>query len=264
MMKIFGIIGKPVSHSLSPVMYRAAFEFLGIDAIYLPFEVEDAVAAIKGAEALGFSGLNVTMPHKEAAASVVRKMDEVSKVADAVNTIKFEEEPLGFNTDGDGALRALEESGTEVSGSTILILGAGGAAKAIAVRLSFEEVNLFIWNRSRERAKRLTTLTGASVAESLKEAVRSADILINTTPVGMHSDESLLYAEDLHEDLTVLDIVYVPPETRLLKEARKAGAKTVDGLSVLLHQGALNFEIWFNRKAPVEIMEKALREAVRK
>jgi|Deesub1362B_J571_1020462.scaffolds.fasta_scaffold00071_18 shikimate dehydrogenase len=262
-MKILGIIGKPVSHSLSPVMYRAAFEHFGMDAVYLPFEVEDAITAIKGARALGFLGLNVTMPHKEVASSIVRKMDEVSKIANAVNTLKFSDEVLGFNTDGDGALRAIESSGTEVKGSKVLILGAGGSAKAIAVRLSFEDVRLLIWNRSLERSKKLAELTGASVVENLRRAVKFADIVINTTPVGMKSDESLLYAEDLHEDLTVLDIVYVPPETRLLKEAKKAGAKTVDGLSVLLHQGALNFEIWFNRKAPFEVMENAVRGAVK-
>ncbi|MBC7115318.1 MAG: shikimate dehydrogenase [Archaeoglobi archaeon] len=263
-MKILGIIGKPVKHSLSPLMYRSAFEHLGMDALYLPFEVEDAEMAIRGAHALGFHGLNVTMPHKEIAGSISRKMDDVSRISGAVNTIRFSDEILGYNTDGDGALRAIESSGTEIKGSKILILGAGGSAKAIAVRLSFEDVELMIWNRSRNRANQLASLTGAKVVENLREAVRRADILINTTPVGMNSDESLLFAEDLHESLTVLDIVYSPPETRLLREAKKAGAKTVDGISVLLHQGALNFEIWFGRKAPFEIMEKAVREAVRR
>jgi len=263
-MKILGIIGKPVKHSLSPVMYSSAFEHLGMNALYLPFEVEDAEMAIKGAHALGFHGLNVTMPHKEVAGSLSEKMDEVARISGAVNTIKFSDKILGYNTDGDGALRAIESSGTKVRGSRVLILGAGGSAKAIAVRLSLEGAELMIWNRSRERAHQLASLAGGKVVENLREAVKKAEILINTTPVGMNSDESLLFSEDLHESLTVLDIVYSPPETRLLREAKKAGAKTVDGISVLLHQGALNFEIWFSKKAPFEVMEKAVREAVRK
>jgi shikimate dehydrogenase len=261
-MKLFGIIGNPVEHSLSPVMQNEAFKYLNIDACYLKFKVEEAklVYAILGAESLGFSGLNVTVPYKEKALKYVEP-DELAEEVGAVNTIYFKKGVKGFNTDAIGAKMALEDV-TDIKGKRILILGAGGAAKAISYELSrYSEI--LIANRTFSKGLKLANKIGGEAIrlDDIFREIKSVDILINATTVGLNEDRSLIYSKNLHKDMVVFDIVYSPLKTCLLKEAEKAGAKTIDGLKMLVHQGAASFEIWTGVKAPVKMMERAVRHA---
>ena len=274
MKKIFGIIGDPVAHSLSPTMHNAAFREIGMDGIYLAFKVslEEVGSAIKGAKSLGILGLNVTIPLKEKALLFV-EADEIAKKIGAINTIDFSRGvAYGYNTDGLGAKRALEEivGVDKIKGKSVLMLGAGGAAKAIAFYLDIAGAKLTIANRTRGRAIRLaSTLHNATSIEldtnALVNSIKNADILINATSVGLHPNENatLITADMMHPDLVVFDIVYNPMETKLQREAKKAGVKKiVDGVRMLVYQGAESFRIWTNKEPPIEVMEKAVRDAL--
>ncbi len=269
MVKIFGVIGYPIEHSLSPVMFNAAFEELKMDCGYYAFRVEpDKLSeALHGARALGFGGLNVTIPLKERAAKIV-ELDQTARLIGAVNTIDLKEFK-GYNTDGTGALKALEKHGIEVEDKRILILGAGGAARAIAFQLAIKNAALVIANRTESKAialadevRKVGTALGTGL-ENLK-SISKMDILINTTSVGMfpNADETLVTSELMHPQLTVFDIVYNPLETRLLKEAKKAGAKTIPGIDMLIFQGAEAFKIWLKKEAPLDVMERAVKQAI--
>jgi len=276
MKKVYGVIGDPIEHSLSPVMHNAAFEALGLDAIYLAFRVplQNVGNAIRGAESLGFGGLNVTVPLKEAAMRFVRP-DELSKRIGAINTINFEApegEPNAFNTDGIAAVRVLKENVGSLTKKNVLMLGAGGAAKAIAFYLRNEGARLVILNRTAKRAKelmeRLLSSGGAGEVawgglEELPTRIKEADILINATSVGMYPnvEETLVTADLMHKDLVVFDVVYNPVETRLLREAKKAGVRhRIDGVKMLVYQGAEAFKIWTGISPPIDVMERAVRE----
>lgn len=266
-MKLFGVLGDPVSHSLSPAMHNAAFNALGMDCEYHAFRVSaDALHdAIHGAYALGFGGLNLTIPLKEKALRVV-KPAELAKQIGAVNTVDFKKGIVGYNTDGTGAKMALVGSGIEVRGKNVLLLGAGGAARAIAFQLAADGASVTIANRTEERAVALAKEVGrvgkarGVGLDDLKNMVQRCDILINSTAVGMKTAETMVTADMMHSSLAVFDIVYNPVNTRLLKEARKAGAKTIDGVMMLVYQGAEAFRIWTGTSPPIEIMEKAVRE----
>lgn len=268
-MKLFGVLGDPVSHSLSPVMHNAAFNALGMDCEYHAFKVSpDALHdAVHGAFALGFGGLNLTIPLKEKALDIV-KPAELAKRIGAVNTVDFKNGITGYNTDGLGAKKALEGQEIDVRGKKILLLGAGGAARAIAFQLAKDGGNVTIANRSQDRAESLAnevSKVGKAKAcglEDLKSLVKESDILINSTAVGMFPkiSETIVTSGMMHSDLVVFDIVYNPINTRLLQEAKKAGAKTIDGVMMLVYQGAEAFKIWTGRTPPVDIMEKAVRE----
>jgi len=268
-MRLFGVLGDPVSHSLSPVMHNAAFAALSMDCEYHAFQVvPDALHdAIHGAYALGFGGLNLTIPLKEKALEVV-KPAELAKQIGAVNTVDFKNGITGYNTDGLGAKMALEGHGIDVKGKNILLLGAGGAARAIAFQLAKDGGNITIANRSPDRAVSLANdvsnvgnARGCGL-ENLKNLVVDSEIFINSTSIGMFPkiSDTIISSEMMHRDLVVFDIVYNPINTRLLQEARKAGAKTIDGVMMLVYQGAEAFKIWTGRTPPVEIMEKAVRE----
>lgn len=271
MKKIYGIIGDPIEHSLSPVMHNAAFEKRGLDAVYLAFRVaqEELGDALKGAKSLGIAGLNVTIPLKEKALSFVNA-EEVAKKIGAINTIEFSSgTPVGYNTDGLGSLRVLKETVGEIEGKKVLILGAGGAAKAISYYLDTEGARVTIANRTKERAVQLASnlrnANSIGLDAELKEHVKDSDILINATSVGMHphEDATLVNADMMHPDLVVFDIVYNPMETKLLKEAKRAGVKKiVDGVKMLVYQGAASFRIWTKMEPPVEVMEKVVRAAL--
>ena len=270
MVKIFGVIGYPIEHSLSPVMFNAAFEALNMSCRYYPFKVEPGKLseAIIGARALGFGGMNVTIPLKEKAAKIV-ELDQTAKLIGAVNTIDLKEFK-GYNTDGLGALKTLETHGIEVENKRVLILGAGGAARAIAFQLAMKNAALVIANRTESRAIALADdVRKAGIAlgtgiENLKSIVEKMDILINTTSVGMfpNVNETLVSGELMHSQLVVFDIVYNPLETRLLKEARKAGARPISGIDMLVYQGAEAFKIWLKREPPVELMKEAVRKSI--
>lgn len=269
MKKIYGIIGDPVEHSLSPVMHNAAFEKLGMDAVYLAFRVStDKLGdAIRGAKSLGIAGLNVTIPLKEKALSFV-DAEEVAKKIGAINTIDFRS-GVGYNTDGIGSLKVLKESVGELKDKRVLILGAGGAAKAISFYLDTEGARVTIANRTKERAVQLASnlrnADSIGLDDELKECIKALDILINATSVGMHPDENatLITADMMHPDLVVFDIVYNPMDTKLLREAKKAGVKKiVDGVKMLVYQGAASFMIWTKMEPPIEVMEKVVRAAL--
>ncbi|NLM03019.1 MAG: shikimate dehydrogenase [Methanothermobacter wolfeii] len=276
MTRVTGIIGHPLSHSLSPQMHNAAFRSLDMDWVYVPFPVrpEKLGRAVRGLEALNVRGVNVTIPHKEAVIEYVDELHETASLIGAVNTLEFDDGTVrGYNTDADGCLRALEEV-TSVRNSSVLILGAGGAARACAFRLALAGASgILILNRTPERAHSLAGDIGEKLGfdvssggyDLIPEAAVDADIIIDTTPVGMHphtDDEALVTAELMHEGMVVYDLVYNPVRTVLLREAEKASAVPVSGLKMLVYQGAESFRIWTGRKAPVDVMEEAVLEGL--
>ena len=275
--RICGIIGDPVEHSMSPVMHNAAFEALGLDYVYLPFHVqgEELKEAINGIRALNIVGLNVTIPHKMAVIPFLDKLDPLAERMGAVNTIASENGELtGYNTDAPGFLQALRAQGIEPDGKSIVILGAGGAAKGISFILAGAGASLVILNRTLSRAEELTSqiaryyhrkITAMTLNEAnLKRAFGRADVLVNTTSVGMvpDVDRTPVPGDLLNSRLAVSDIVYNPLETRLLREAKAAGARTINGLDMLVWQGALAFEKWTGQEAPFEVMRQAAMKAL--
>ncbi|MFQ6080254.1 MAG: shikimate dehydrogenase [Candidatus Bathyarchaeia archaeon] len=271
--RVCGIIGDPVEHSLSPAMHNTAFQELNLDFVYVAFRVKknELREAILGARGLDVHGLNVTMPHKNAVMKYLDEIDPTARSIGAVNTILNDKGRLiGYNTDGAGALTALKENDVSLEGKKLLLLGAGGAGKAIAFYAAQEVEELKILNRTTQKAKELAEvlrkkfgkkIEGNSLsAQIIKEELEDADILINATSVGMHPDidRSLVDPSWLRPDLCVMDIVYNPLETKLAKDARLTGAKVVPGIEMLVYQGAASFEIWTNHQAPVRAMKEAV------
>ena len=270
--RVCGVIGDPIEHTLSPIMQNAAFEALELDYVFLAFKVQTAEVekAINGMRSLNIHGLNVTMPHKNAVIKYLDKIDPTAKAIASVNTILNKNGKLfGFNTDGVGALNGLEQNGVKPRGKKVLLLGAGGAAKAIAYTLSQEADELTILNRTPEHADDLANLlsqkfnkkikSGSLSQVSLKDNLADADVLINATSIGMkpNANQTLIEPEWLKPDLDVMDIVYNPIETKLAKDAKAVGARVVSGVEMLIYQGAASFEIWTACNAPVEVMRKA-------
>ena len=278
--RLVGIIGHPITHTLSPVMHNAAFDASGLEYCYLPFDVhpQDLGRALKGLAALGCKGLNVTIPHKQAVLPYLHQLSREARLIGAVNTIEFRGSKLiGHNTDGQGFTRAFRrECGVPLKGKRVLLLGAGGAARAVAVQLLVEGVHrLILTNRTDKKAWQLIKDLRKHFPHRkldvfplergcLAPVVRDVQIIINATSVGMKPiGKSPLPAGLLRADQIVCDLVYHPPVTALLKEARAAGAKTFNGIGMLLWQGALAFQIWLKRKPPLKAMEKALLKALR-
>ena len=266
---VVGLIGHPVEHSFSPPMHNAAFNKLNMDYVYTAFDVNpnDLKTAIVGADALNIKGFNVTIPHKFEVMKYLNEIDEVAKLIGAVNTIDFKN-LKGYNTDGIGAIKAIGEV-TNVKNKNVVIAGAGGASRAISFYLAKYGVDqLTILNRNVEKAQKLANdvldseLIDNVESDSINNMnLSDADILINTTPVGMHpnvDDVPIAQAGDMHDNLVVFDAVYNPNETGLLKQAIEAGAKPVYGIKMLLYQGAESFEIWTGKKAPIDVMQEAL------
>ena len=267
-MDVYGLVGNPVGHSVSPPMHEAAYAELGMDASYVAFEppVDEIRQAIGGARSLGIAGLNVTIPFKQDVLDVVEPGTLAERIG-AVNTIDFRTDgaPRGYNTDAAGVTRAFEHHGVDLDGRKAVVIGAGGAGRAAAFALSDAGAEVHVANRTVDRAidlaSNVSDATGGSLG-TLDSQVGDASILINATSVGMESDETPVPAEFLHTDLTVLDAVYAPLETRLLREAAEAGASTIDGAWMLLFQGVEAFEQWTDREAPVDVMNSALRGAL--
>ena len=266
---IVGLIGHPVEHSFSPPMHNAAFKKLGMDYVYTAFDVNpnNLKEAIDGASALNIKGLNVTIPHKIEVMKYLAEIDEIASLIGAVNTIDFKD-LKGYNTDGIGAVKAISEV-TNIKDKNVVIAGAGGASRAISFYIAKYGANsLTILNRNVDKAQKLASdVLNSELIDNVESNsidsmdLTDADILINTTPVGMHpniEDTPIALASDMHEDLIVFDAVYNPNETGLLKEAIKSGAKPVYGIKMLLYQGAESFEIWTGKKAPTDAMEEAL------
>ncbi len=270
-----GIMGWPVAHSRSPAMHNAAFEALGMDWEYLflpvaPAHVDDAV---RGLRALGFAGANVTVPHKQAVMSALDRVTVEARAIGAVNTIVNRDGVLeGHNTDAIGFLRALREGGFEPRDCRAVVLGAGGAARAIVYALLAARATVTVANRTLSRARRLADELGAlfrahvstiplNAVQALEAALARADLLVNATSVGMapHADACPLPEEvAIPPSLTLYETVYTPRETALVARARRAGATTIDGLGMLLHQGAVAFELWTGTPPPLDVMRRAL------
>jgi len=275
--RIYGIIGDPVEHSLSPLMHNAAFRSLNLNCAYLAFRVrpEALGEAVRGMKALGVEGFNVTIPHK---VEVMRHLDEVdstAKAIGAVNTVKRSEERLlGYNTDGEGALAALEEAGVDLKGKRVILLGAGGAARAVGFALASKVKELVILNRTATKGSelaewltehsKLNVKSGRLNRAELEKALSGADLLVNTTSIGMYPQLGSPVDDDLlRPGLVIFDLVYNPLETQLLRAARLRGIKTVDGVGMLVHQGARAFEIWLGQKPPYDVMRRAVVERLR-
>jgi len=262
--KVTGLFGYPVEHSLSPAMHNAAFDYLGLDYCYVTFPVHptllgDAVNAIK---ALDLKGVNVTVPHKEQVIPLLDDIDEEASFIGAVNTIKNSEGRLkGYNTDGRGFMESLAEAGIAVQDKRVVIIGAGGACRAISYYLSQEASNLRIFDIDGDKAGKLvndlsTIRTNVGRVHGV-DSLGDVDILINATPLGLKDGDPMpVNFSLLGQAVTVCDLIY--KKTPLLDAASKKGCKTLDGLGMLLHQGVIAFEIWTGIKPPVDIMRNAI------
>ena len=262
-MQVYGLIGNPVEHSLSPPMHEAAYDHLGIDARYVTLEPgeDEAAEAVRAADTLGIAGLNVTIPFKQDVLAAIEPDDLAARIG-AVNTVDFSGgTPTGHNTDAVGAVRALRHHGVELEGRAVVV-GAGGAGRAVAFGLADAGMTVDVANRTVEKAHALADEVPEASGHGLSDLdslLAGADVLVNATSVGMEEDRSPVPVSALHDGLAVLDAVYTPLETRLLGDAAAAGAETVDGAWMLLFQGVAAFERWTGLEAPVDAMNEALR-----
>ncbi|NLY67297.1 MAG: shikimate dehydrogenase [Tissierellia bacterium] len=273
---LMGLIGYPLKHSKSPHMHNTAFEALGLDYVYLAFEIKEGylVDALKALKTLGAKGFNVTMPHKT---KIVEYLDEISpdaKIIGSVNTVKNENGKLiGYNTDGRGFVKSLEEEGVEFKGEKIVLVGGGGAARAVATQLAFEGAGeIVLFNRTLSKAeeiidninKNIPACKGRALElnESvLVEEIQDAKVLVDCTSLGMKAtiDQSIISSpEYLPKDLYVADIVYDPHQTKLLKIAEEAGCRYMNGLMMMIWQGAIAFKIWTGQDMPVDLIKKEI------
>jgi shikimate dehydrogenase len=291
--RLCAVLGAPIRHSASPAMHNAAFAALGLDWRYLAFEVppENLRTAIEGAKAMGFVGLNLTVPHKLLAVEMVDALDESAKTWGAVNTIKFDgnagirssnpddtgkmpvplkTRAIGFNTDADGLANSLREDlGLELRGAKVLLLGAGGAGRTAALKLAADNVaELHLVNRTTGKADEIANEIKKRFP-SVKLAVgfpkSDVDLILNATSLGLKADDTSPLDEkqfSLKQTRAVYDMIYRPAETKLLAAAKTAGCKTANGLGMLLHQGAKAFEIWTGRPAPLAVMRHALEQNI--
>ncbi len=275
--QLTGLLGSPVSHSISPLMHNEAFRLLDLNYVYLCFDVgtKGLKTAIDGLKTLGARGFNCTMPDKNLMCELADRLSPATKLTGAVNTVVNDNGILtGHNTDGIGYIRSLADSGFSVTGKRMVLLGAGGAATAIAAQASLDglkELSIFsrkskFWDRAVHLADTLNSQTACHVSlyelsdvSSLRSRLAESDILTNATPVGMAPDTNHCLITDpsmLHPSLMVSDIIYNPRETLLLKTAKEAGCKTCNGLYMLLYQGAEAFKIWTGKDMPVKEIKK--------
>jgi shikimate dehydrogenase len=267
-MDVYGLLGNPVGHSVSPPMHEAAYATLDVDARYVTFEppTDAGASAVRAAETLGIRGLNVTIPFKREVVEAVEPAPLASRIG-AVNTVDFATTPpTGYNTDAAGVTRAFEHHDVPLEGRAVVV-GAGGAGRAAAFALADAGLTVDVANRTEPTAHDLASAiregggdaTGHGL-EALDRLLADATHLVNATSVGMEEDETPVPAAALHEGLAVLDAVYAPLETRLLGDAADAGATTIDGGWMLLFQGVEAFERWTGQEAPVDAMNDALRD----
>ncbi len=273
--KICAIIGNPVEHTVSPAMHNAAFQELGLDYVYVPFyvSVRELPQAVAGLRALNIAGFNVTLPFKAAILPLLFEVNAVAQEIGAVNTVVanqnlevFYGEFIGYNTDAPGFIRALKENGIKPEGKKVVVLGAGGAARAITYALEKCEAHLTVLNRSGvvEWAENISKEIKVMELGRIGEALDGADLLVNATSVGMSpaADESLVPSGLLAKVPVVFDIVYNPVKTKMLKEAEKAGAQVISGLDMLVWQAALAFEMWTRCEAPFDLMRQEAIKAL--
>ncbi len=258
--QLFGVFGDPVAHSLSPAMHNRAFAYAGYKGVYLPFQVEEIEPAVVAVKTLGISGISVTLPHKVAVMEYLDRLDPLAERIGAVNTIVNADGVLtGYNTDCFGAVSALVQH-TDISGKDVAIIGAGGAARAIGWGMVDAGGNVTIINRSAENGEKLAKDLSSDFLPLDGVGKLEADILINTTPVGMHPHTADLPvpAEIFRRGMLVMDIVYTPLKTEFLKQAQVAGSRIIDGLTMFVLQGARQFELWTGLEAPVDAMREAV------
>lgn len=264
--QLCGVILHPAGHTRSPAMHNAAFAALGVDAVYVAFDVppDDLAAAVAGARALGVRQLAVSIPHKEAVIAYLDEVDETARRIGAVNTVTLRDGRLaGANTDWIGAVKAIERE-TSLRDRSVVVLGAGGTARAVAWGARFRGARVTVLNRTAARAEKLATELGAGAAGPLEDLPRTpCDVLVNTTSVGLRSDASPVPAEWIPPGAVVLDAVYDPPETRLLRDAAARGARPIGGKWMLVHQAAEQIRIWSGREAPIDVMADAFDRAPR-
>ena len=269
------LLGSPVSHSISPAMHNTAFDALGLDFSYMAFDVskEDLPTAVEGLKKINCCNFNLTMPLKTAIIPLLDEIDEAAKLAQSVNTCVCQDGKLvGYTTDGIGFLQSMKDCGIKYSGTTITILGAGGAATSIITQAAMEgveKINIFkrknaSFQKVVDFADRLTKSTDCDLfvydmedMDILNFSLQESDILINSTNVGMGDDDrSLVPKEFLHPSLTVCDVIYHPAETRLLKDAKACGCKTMNGKYMLLYQGAAAFKLWTGKDMPIDLIKE--------
>ena len=274
--KLCAVIGDPVAHSMSPAIHNAAFQELGLDFVYLAFNIRDVKPFLEGMREMdNFRGLSVTIPHKVSVIEYLDEINEVDRQIGSVNTIVNDNGRLiGFGSDGPGASKALIDAGVDVAGQPMMILGSGGAARAISFDLAHnsppsslvilgvveQELNGLV--RDLEQKTEIDVRGEILDEHSLEKEIALVKNIIHATPVGMHpnKDDSLIASELLHRDLSIMDIVYNPFETKLIKEAKSKGINAVPGYEMFVNQAAIQFEAWTGNSAPIKVMEKTVRE----
>jgi shikimate dehydrogenase len=269
--ELYGVIGNPVQHSLSPIIHNGAFKRLGWNAVYLAFEVKNVEEALRGIRGLGVRGVSVTIPFKTEVVPLLDKIEGLAKKIGAVNTIVNRRGRLiGYNTDCDGAIEALEEK-MDLRGKRVVLLGAGGAARGIGFGLRERGYPLTVVTRLKERGQALSKDLGCdylpvSSLVRMKAGEFEADVIINATSLGMYprDGETPIPKTLLKERMMVMDIVYQPLQTKLLREAKEKGCVTVDGLEMLIRQGMAQFEIWTGRRLEIEQVKKDLRRVLKR
>lgn len=275
--KLTGLLGSPVSHSISPMMHNEAFRQLDLDYVYLAFDVEkkELAPTVGGLRAMKVRGFNITMPHKHAMCQLCDSLSPISEILGTVNTVVNEDGHLtGYTTDGIGYMRGLQEDGYEILGKKMTLLGAGGAASSILAQAALDGVSeISVFNRQgtnfehtqkliqllKERTNCRIRLFDITDSAALRREVSESALLTNATSVGMapNTDASLIQDATLFRpDLIVSDVIYHPSETKLLRDAKKAGCRTQNGLSMLLYQGAESFRLWTGEEMPVSIIRE--------
>jgi shikimate dehydrogenase len=263
--RVAAVIGDPISHSLSPVIFNAAFEAAGLDWVFVAHQVPagETARALDGVRAMGIAGLSVTMPHKDAAFAAVDEVTAEARVLGAVNCVENRDGYLvGHNTDGAGLIAALAAEGVPVDGQRCVVLGAGGAARSVIAALARAGSEVTVVNRSADRARAAAALAGERGRVGEQADVASASIVVNATSVGMGGEGLVVPADLLSPAQAVVDLVYHPVETPLLTAARARGARAIDGVGMLVHQGALAFRLWTGVEPPIEVMNGAARAAL--
>ena len=272
--RLTALLGSPVAHSISPLMHNEAFQLLDLDYTYLCFEVNEETlpAAVDGLKACGIRGFNLTMPNKNKIVELLDELSPAARLIGAVNTVVNDDGHLtGYNTDGVGYMQAVKDAGYDITGKTITIMGAGGAATAICAQAALdgvEKIHIFaretsrFWDRTQRLAENInSTLPCKAVLHenkdtaALAQAISESALLLNATSVGMAPNTEGTIIEDTslyHPDLIVSDVIYNPRETRFLKEAREAGCRTFNGMYMLLYQGAEAFRLWTGKEMPVK------------
>ena len=280
---VTGVIGHPIRHSFSPLMHNSAFKALGLDFIYLPFDVlsENLQDALKGMIALNIKGFNVTLPHKEKILQYLNDVTDEANVIGAVNTVvNVDGNLVGHNTDVDGVVASLNNFKNEISGSEVAILGCGGAARSViyAFISHFKVAKINLINRTLDKAESVKDYyaekmlfenieTFELMPPDLKSVLKRSKVVVNATSVGMFpetDDSPLVTSEGFNEEQIVFDLVYNPLRTRFLELAEEAGARTINGLNMFVHQGAKSFELWTNHKMPLREITQKLETELKK